>query len=132
MNIVASSPEGLEKYLAQEINNLGGENIKTKKRFVSFSCNYEIFYKIHFYSRIAFRFYREVARFSCFNKETLYKGVQSSFDWLNWLPPNQSFCVQVTGKHSLLKPADLPGNHSTVPCFPIWQITLALNIFSIQ
>ena len=102
MNIVASSPEGLEKYLAQEINNLGGENIKTKKRFVSFSCNYEIFYKIHFYSRIAFRFYREVARFSCFNKETLYKGVQSSFDWLNWLPPNQSFCVQVTGKHSLL------------------------------
>ena len=28
MNVVASSPEGLEKYLAEEIANLGGFNIR--------------------------------------------------------------------------------------------------------
>ena len=102
MNIVASSPEGLEDYLAQEIIDLGGENVKISKRFVSFKCDYESFYKMHFYSRIAFRFYREVASFKCSNKDSLYKGVQSSFDWLKWLPPNKSFCVHATGKNSSL------------------------------
>ena len=31
MNVVASSPEGLEKSLADEISNLGGFNINTYK-----------------------------------------------------------------------------------------------------
>ena len=31
MNVVASSPEGLEKCLAEEISNLGGFNINTYK-----------------------------------------------------------------------------------------------------
>ena len=31
MNVVASSPEGLEKSLAEEISNLGGFNIYTYK-----------------------------------------------------------------------------------------------------
>ena len=31
MNVVASTPEGLEKYLAEEIYNLGGFNINTHK-----------------------------------------------------------------------------------------------------
>ena len=31
MNVVASSPEGLEKSLAEEISNLGGFNINTYK-----------------------------------------------------------------------------------------------------
>ena len=102
MNIIASSPQGLEDQLAQEIINLGGENIKIRRRFVTFQCNYETLFKLHFYSRIAFRFYREVARFSCTNSEALYKGVQSSFDWLNWIPPNKAFCVQVSGGSKLL------------------------------
>ena len=34
MNVVASSPEGLEKSLAEEISNLGGFNINTYKRFI--------------------------------------------------------------------------------------------------
>ena len=36
MNVVASVPEGLEKYLAEEILNLGGFNIHTYKRFINF------------------------------------------------------------------------------------------------
>ena len=103
MNVVASSPEGLEKFLAEEISDLGGQEIKIFKRFISFICDDATFYRIHFYSRIAFRFYREVSRFPCFDKNSLYQGVQSSFDWLNWLPTNKSFCVHVTGKNSFLR-----------------------------
>ena len=103
MNVFASSPEGLENLLAKEVSNYGGGQIKIFKRSVSFKCDLATFYRLHFYSRIAFRFYREVSRFPCSDKNSLYKGIQSSFDWMKWLPTNKSFCVQVTGKNSFLR-----------------------------
>jgi len=102
MNVVASSPEGLEKSLAEEISNLGGFNINTYKRFINFECDFETFYRVHFYSRIAFRFYREIASFNCYDKQSLYAGVRDSFDWLNWLHFDKTFNVQVTGRTSSL------------------------------
>jgi len=103
MNVVASSPEGLEKLLAKEISDFGGKQIKIFKRSVSFKCDLATFYRLHFYSRVAFRFYREVSRFPCSDKNSLYKGIQSSFDWMKWLPTNKSFCVHVTGKNLFLR-----------------------------
>ena len=38
MNIVASTPEGLERSLAEEISNLGGFNIKTNKLSITTTC----------------------------------------------------------------------------------------------
>ncbi len=108
MNLVASSPEGLENCLAKEIKKLGGTKIKTSKRFISFCCDKATMYRIHFYSRIAFRFFREVARFKCVDKTSLYEGVQSSFNWLKWLPVQKNFCVYVTGRSSFL-----PHSHFT-------------------
>ena len=102
MNVVASSPEGLEKYLAEEILNLGGFNINTHKRFINFECDFDTFYRVHFYSRIAFRFYREIASFNCYDKQSLYEGVRDSFDWIHWLHYEKTFNVQVTGRTSSL------------------------------
>ena len=102
MNLLASAPEGLEKYLAREIIDLGGFNINTYKRSVSFECDYATFYRMHFFSRIVFRFYREIARFPCYDKYSLYQGVRDSFDWLKWLPYDKTFNVQVTGRTSSL------------------------------
>ena len=102
MNVVASAPEGLEKYLAEEISNLGGFNINTYKRFINFECDYATFYRVHFYSRLAFRFYREIASFTCYDKQSLYEGVRDSFDWLDWLHYEKKFNVQVTGRTSSL------------------------------
>ncbi|MDC3034648.1 THUMP domain-containing protein [Prochlorococcus sp. AH-716-P05] len=102
MNVVASCPEGLEKSLAEEISNLGGLNINTFKRFINFECDFETFYRVHFYSRLAFRFYREIASFNCYDKQSLYAGVSDSFDWLNWLHFDKTFNVQVTGRTSSL------------------------------
>jgi len=102
MNVVASAPGGLEKSLAEEISNLGGFNINTYKRFINFECDFETFYRVHFYSRLAFRFYREIASFNCYDKQSLYAGVRDSFDWLNWLHFDKTFNVQVTGRTSSL------------------------------
>ena len=82
---------------------MGGIDIKTGKRYISFICDKPTFYKIHFFSRIAFRFYREIARFSCYDKQSLYEGVQKAFNWLTWLPTDKSFCVNVTGSNSYLR-----------------------------
>jgi len=108
MNVVASSPEGLEKSLAEEISNLGGCNINTYKRFINFKCDFETFYRVHFYSRLAFRFYREIASFNCYDKQSLYAGVRDSFDWLNWLHFDKTFNVQVTGRTSSLSLTHFP------------------------
>ena len=102
MNVIATAPEGLEKYLAKEIIDLGGFNTDCYKRSVSFECDYATFYRIHFFSRIAFRFYRVITRFPCHDKQSLYHGIRDSFDWLKWLPSEKTFNVQVTGRTSTL------------------------------
>ena len=103
MNVFASSPEGLEKFLAEEIIDYGGNSVSISRRCVSFQCNHATFYKLHFFSKIAFRFYRQISSFRCFDKDSLYQGVQSSFDWLKWIPTDKTFCVYVTGKNYNLR-----------------------------
>ena len=103
MNVIASAPEGLEQYLAKEIFELGGFNINKYRRSVTFECDYATFYRVHFFSRIAFRFYREVSRFSCFDRRSLYEGVRDSFSWLKWLTPEKTLNVKVTGRTSALR-----------------------------
>ena len=102
MKVVASAPEGLEKYLAKEISLLGGFNINTYRRFINFECDLDAFYRVHFYSRLAFRFYREISSFNCFDQKSLYAGVRDSFEWLDWLHYEKTFNVRVTGRTSSL------------------------------
>ena len=102
MKVIASVPEGLEKYLAEEILNFGGFNIITYKRFINFECDYATFYRVHFYSRLPFRFYREIANFPCYDRYSLYEGVRDSFNWLEWLHHEKTFNVQVTGRTASL------------------------------
>ena len=48
MNVVASAPEGLEKYLAKEISNLGGFKINTYKRFINLNVILKLFIEFIF------------------------------------------------------------------------------------
>jgi len=86
---------------------IGGSYLASKpdltyKRFINFECDFKTFYRVHFYSRLAFRFYREIASFNCYDKQSLYDGVRDSFDWLTWLHFDKTFNVQVTGRTSSL------------------------------
>ena len=77
MYVIASSPEGLEKYLASEIIDLGGFNINTYKRSVSFECDYATFYRIHFFSFMTnIKFYQA-------NAEDMSFLESESFDIIN-------------------------------------------------
>ena len=53
--MVAKTFQGLEDVLAEEIKNLGGENIEIGCRMVSFSGNQELLYKTNLACRTALR-----------------------------------------------------------------------------
>ncbi len=97
MKLVASISQGLEKEGAQELIELGAHGVKASRRCIRFEADLACVYRLHLRSRLAFRFLREIARFPCIGPLELFGGIQSSIDLENWLLPNKSFRVDVTG-----------------------------------
>ena len=97
MKLVASISQGLEKEGAQELIELGAKAVKASRRHILLEADLACLYRLHLRSRLSFRFLREIARFPCSGPHELYRSIQSSIDWENWLKPKQSFRVDVTG-----------------------------------
>ena len=97
MKLVASISQGIEKEGAQELIELGAEVVKVSKRHILFEADKACLYRVHLRSRLSFRFLREICRFPCNGPYELYSAVQNAIDWENWLHPNKSFRVNVTG-----------------------------------
>ena len=97
MKLVASISQGIEQEGAQELEELGAQAVKVSKRHILFEADKACLYRLHLRSRLSFRFLREIGRFPCNGPHDLYIGVQTAIDWKNWLQPNKSFRVNVTG-----------------------------------
>ena len=97
MKLVASIAKGLEKEGAKELIELGAQEVKASRRYISLEADMACLYRLHLKSRLSFRFLREVARFPCKGPDELYSGIQCAIDWKKWLLPKQSFRVDVTG-----------------------------------
>ncbi len=97
MKLVASISQGLEKEGVQELIELGAKAVKASRRHILLEADLACLYRLHLRSRLSFRFLREIATFPCSGSHELYRSVQSSIDWENWLKPKQSFRVDVTG-----------------------------------
>ncbi len=97
MKFVASISQGLEQEGAKELIELGAKAVKASRRHILFEGDLACLYRLHLKSRLSFRFLREIARFSCNGPYELYNCIQRSIDWENWLKPNKSFRVDVTG-----------------------------------
>ena len=97
MKLVASISQGLEQEGAQELIELGAQEVKASRRHILFEADLACLYRIHLRSRLSFRFLREICRFDCHGPNELYRGIQSSIDLGNWLKPKKSFRVDVTG-----------------------------------
>tara|TARA_Y100001970_G_scaffold293830_1_gene443634 strand:+ start:19473 stop:20597 length:1125 start_codon:yes stop_codon:yes gene_type:complete len=98
MKISVSFPEGLKDQFLQEIHELGIEPKNTSKRIMFFEVDINSFYRICLNTRISYKVSREIARFHCDDRISLYKGIQEAVDWKLWLPPHKSFRIEVTGK----------------------------------
>ncbi|MFT5368582.1 MAG: 23S rRNA (guanine2445-N2)-methyltransferase / 23S rRNA (guanine2069-N7)-methyltransferase [Candidatus Latescibacterota bacterium] len=78
--LFATTPRGLEALLAEEIETLGGQEIKTMRSGVSFMGTRETAYRICLWSRVAGRLLLKLAEFPAETPEELYAGVQN-IDW---------------------------------------------------
>ena len=94
---VSVLPQGLEEAGMAELVALGAKAVKPLRRAAAFEADMACLYRLHLQCRLPFRLLREMARFPCDGRETLYSGIQEGLNWERWLHPAMSFRVDVTG-----------------------------------
>lgn len=90
--MVAKTFAGLEKVLAEELKQIGAEEIKEERRAVSFVGDKEMMYKANFCLRTALRILKPIAEFNVRKREELYDGAMS-VDWTNHLALGKTIAV---------------------------------------
>ena len=86
---------GLEEILAEEIREIGGQNITPLKRSVACEGNLEFLYKANMHLRTALKILVPIYKFTARNEEQLYNEVYK-FDWSQYLNNSQTFAIDNT------------------------------------
>lgn len=98
---VAKTFHGLEEVLAEEIKNIGGENIEILTRAVKFTGNKKLLYKSNIYLRTALRILVPIANRNVKSNKDIYK-IAKTFKWEDIFSPEQTFLVSaVTNSKSI-------------------------------
>ncbi|MFY0599440.1 MAG: hypothetical protein JXR03_07190 [Cyclobacteriaceae bacterium] len=95
MKLLIKTMHGLEEVLAQEVTDLGGENVQILKRSVSCEGNLEFLYKANMNLRLALKILVPIYRFTARNEDELYTEVYK-FDWSKYLKNEQTFAIDNT------------------------------------
>ena len=90
--LIAKTFQGLEEVLAQELTELGANDIQIGRRMVSFSGNKEMLYRANFCLRTAIRVLKPIKHFKALDAEAVYEAVKS-IEWANYLDLNTTFAV---------------------------------------
>ncbi len=90
--IVAKTFQGLEEVLAEEITAIGGSDVKTGCRMVSFTGDKALLYKANLACRTALRILKPVLHFTASNPDEVY-DILKQYDWEQWLTPETTFAI---------------------------------------
>lgn len=90
--LIAKTFHGLEDVLAQELTELGAENIEKGRRMVSFFGDKEMLYRANFELRTAIRILKPIATFQATTADEVYEAIKK-IDWTNYLELNTTFAV---------------------------------------
>lgn len=93
--MVAKTFFGFEEILAKEVQQLGGQDVQTGTRVVSFWGDKGFMYKANLSLRTALKILKPVKNFRVFNERSLYDGI-STVDWSRLMNERQTFVVDVT------------------------------------
>lgn len=93
--LIAKTFHGLEEVLAQELENLGAEEIKILKRAVSFVGDKTLMYKTNLHLRTATRVIKPIYKFTASDTDELYKGIQE-IDWSEYLSLKDTISIDST------------------------------------
>ena len=92
MEILVKTFHGLEQILAQELQDLGAENIRPIKRGVRCSGNLGLLYSANYELRTALRVLTPIHSFEARNEKELYEKVRE-YDWSVLMDASQTFAL---------------------------------------
>ena len=90
--MVAKTMYGLEDILAQELIELGANDIQIGRRMVSFSGDKEMLYKANFFCRTALRILKPIKEFKAKNPDEVYEKIKE-IDWTDYLSEKKTFAI---------------------------------------
>ncbi len=93
--MVAKTFQGLEETLAQELLQLGAQNVEIGHRMVSFEGDLEMMYKANLCCRTALRILKPIAKFTAEDPDELYDRVRD-IDWNRFIGPDKTFSIDAT------------------------------------
>lgn len=92
MKLLAKTFAGLEDVLANEIDQLGGQNVRIIRRGVEFEGDKRLLYRANLELRTALRILMPIAHFKAQNDRILYQKVQE-IDWSKHMDIRQTLAV---------------------------------------
>lgn len=90
--MVAKTFGGLEEVLAEELRNLGAENVEPGRRMVAFEGDLEMMYKANLCCRTALRILKPICKFIARDTDELYE-MTKDFDWESVLSIDKTFAI---------------------------------------
>lgn len=93
--MLAKTFKGLEEVLAQELIELGANDVLIERRAVSFSGDKALLYRANFALRTAIRILVPIATFKAKDTDALYKQVKA-LDWGRYMTAETTFVVDAT------------------------------------
>ena len=88
--LIAKTFQGLEEVLAQELTELGANDVQIGRRMVSFSGDKEMMYRANFCLRTAVRILKPIKHFTAKDADDVYNAVRA----INWTSTRRSRSIR--------------------------------------
>lgn len=97
---IAKTSAGLEGVLAEELKNLGANNIEPVKRAITFEGDKSLMYRANYCLRTALSVLKHITSFTAQNDHELYDGIYQ-IHWHDYLSTDKTFAIDavVSGSH---------------------------------
>jgi putative N6-adenine-specific DNA methylase len=90
--LIAKTFKGLEEVLANELIQLGANDVQIQRRSVSFSGDKALMYKVNLHCRTALRVLMPIAEFKAINPDEVYAEIKK-INWSDYLDITSSFAI---------------------------------------
>ncbi len=97
----ATVARGLEELAAQELTELGAQDVAQGFCGVSFQGDRELLYRVNLWARLPFRVLMKLGEFPSLDANELIESIQQ-IEWAKYLNPDLTMAVTVTGKNEQL------------------------------
>ena len=97
--MIAKTFFGLEEVLAEELKNIGADNVEPISRAVSFEGDLSIMYKANYLCYTAIRILKPIATFTVGNEENLYDQIKK-IPWWDYMDIKQTLAIDAVLSYS--------------------------------